>query len=116
MAINSRAKGARGELEWAQELRERFGCANAHRGRQYHGGADSPDCADGIPSTHVEVKRVERLNLEAAMAQAVRDAGENVPYVAHKRNRQPWMVTVRAKDLLAFARLVVEQYENGRDE
>lgn len=115
MPVNSRDKGKRGELEWAGYLREQFGCMNAHRGQQFRGGADSPDCLDGIPSTHVEVKRTEHLRLHEAVAQAVKDAGDGaVPYVAHRSNRRPWLVTVRASDLLDLARLVVEQYREVR--
>jgi hypothetical protein len=33
------------------------------------------------------------------MAKAIEDAGDQVPYVAHRRNRGDWLVTVRASDL-----------------
>lgn len=105
--MNSRAKGCRGEREWRDWLRS-MGWTKARRGQQYAGGTDSPDVVNGIPGTHAEVKRVEALNLTVAMAQAVADAGANVPYVAHKRNRGEWMVTVRASDLLAFASKIKE--------
>lgn len=108
--INSRAKGKRGELAWASELRA-MGYDGAHRGAQYQGGPDSPDVADGIPGTHCEVKYTERLDLPGAMAQAIKDAGDSVPYVAHRRARHPWLVTVRASDLRRFAALVHEGEE-----
>jgi hypothetical protein len=59
----------------------------------------SPDviCPD-LPDFHFEVKAVERLNINEAMAQAVDDAGEKTPVVAHKRNRGDWLVTMRASD------------------
>jgi len=58
--------------------------------------------------------RCERLHLDAAMAQAIEDAGEDaIPYVAHKRNRKDWLVTVKAKHLLAFARAIVEHCGKG---
>jgi hypothetical protein len=51
----------------------------------------------------VEVKRVERLNISQAMEQSVRDSkGLAVPFIAHRKNREEWMITVRAVDLLAF--------------
>ena len=108
---NSRAKGARGEREWAEALRTLFGCSEARRGCQYAGravsGDDTPDVVNGIPGTHPEVKRTERLSLYAAVAQAVDDCGENVPYVAHRRNRGDWLVIVRATDLEDLSRAVI---------
>jgi hypothetical protein len=104
---NSISKGKRGERDWAKWLRDNCNCENARRGQQYQGGADSPDVVHGIPNTHCEVKRVEKLNLGKAMAQAVADCGDAIPYVAHRRNLGDWMVTVRADDLVAFAEMVV---------
>lgn len=99
MSRMSRQKGKRGEREAAAELRDRL-WLDARRGVQYHGGPDSPDVI-GWPGVHVEAKRVESLNIHAAMAQSVAEAkaGE-VPVVMHKRNRGEWMLTVRMEDLL----------------
>ena len=97
--INSRQKGAQGEREWARWLREKLDIKDARRGCQYSGGADSPDVV-GLAGTHAEVKRVQKLNLSAAMSQAIRDAGKNLPYVAHRKNGEEWMITFRASDLL----------------
>lgn len=98
MAINSRRKGAEGERELARILRERG--YDARRGVQYHGGADSPDVI-GLPGVHIECKRVERLDLMGAYEQAFRDsADDEIPAVFHKRNREPWMVTVTLEDFL----------------
>ena len=95
---NSRDKGKRGELEWAAELRKHG--ADAARGRQYHGRDDAPDVVCSWP-VHFEVKRVQQLRLGAAMRQAMGDCGEAaVPAVAHRMNNQPWLVTMRADDLL----------------
>lgn len=106
--MNSRIKGKRGELEWRDVLRD-LGFTNAQRGQQRRGGVDSPDVIGGIPGTHPEVKRVERLNVDSAMQQAIRDsAGVRIPYVAHRRNHRPWLVTVQAHDLTRFARHVLE--------
>jgi hypothetical protein len=97
--MNSRSKGKRGELEVAHILKE-HGYTDARRGQQYHGGGDSPDVR-GLPGVHIEVKRVERLNLTEAYEQAFRDAADGeIPAVFHKRNREPWMVTVTLKDFL----------------
>lgn len=98
---NSNRKGKAGERELARELTRLFGL-ECRRGQQHKGGADSPDVV-GIPGVHWEAKRVERLNLADAMAQAIRDAGESVPVVAHRRNRGEWLVTLRLDDLPRLA-------------
>ena len=72
--MNSREKGKRGERQWRDELRAN-GYA-ARRGQQFSGSPDSPDVVcDSLPWVHFEVKAVERLNIEDAMAQARRDCG-----------------------------------------
>ena len=99
--VNSRRKGAVGEREIAAYLRE-HGC-DAHRGQQYKGGADSPDVT-GLDGYHIEVKRVERLNIDDALNQAIRDKGKDeTPVVFHRRNRMPWKATLLLDD---FMRLV----------
>ena len=104
--VNSRAKGARNELKWAGWLKENLGI-NARRGQQYCGGPDSPDVVSDLP-IFWEVKAVESLNVQKAMAQAVADCGENdTPAVAHKKNRTEWLITIRAKDLLRFTDAIV---------
>jgi hypothetical protein len=43
----------------------------------------------------MEVKFVQALNLDAACAQAERDAGKKKSWiVAHKKNGKPWKVTM----------------------
>lgn len=94
MTVNSRAKGKRGELEFAKELRE-LGFADARRGQQYCGANGDADVV-GVPGVHWEIKRVERgLDLYAALSQSERDArpGE-LPHVAHRKNGKKWLVTV----------------------
>lgn len=94
--MNSRRKGKAGELEFA-------GLCKAHgydcrRGQQYSGANGDAD-VEGLNGIHIEVKRVERLDLEGAMSQSGRDArtGE-LPIVAHRKNRGEWMITMRADD------------------
>ena len=94
--MNSREKGKRGERQWRDELRAN-GYA-ARRGQQFSGSPDSPDViCDGLPWAHFEVKLVERLDLHAAMDQARRDSGGKAPFVAHRRNFWPWLVTMDAE-------------------
>jgi len=95
--MNSKQKGGRGEREFAALCRDE-GYGNVHRGQQFQGGIDSPD-VKGLPGMHVEVKRVERLNIHEAMAQSIRDSGgKAIPIVAHRRNRDKWLITMTAED------------------
>lgn len=101
--MNSKRKGCAGEREFAALCRE-HGIAEAQRGQQFQGGIDSPD-VKGLPGVHVEVKRVEKLNIHNAMNQSVRDAdGQAVPIVAHRRNREEWLITMRAADWFSYYR------------
>ena len=99
--MNSRNKGKRGELEFAQFLRD-HGYENARRGQQFRGGQDSPDVV-GVDGVHFEVKRTERTDLYAWMEQAKRDAGVDLPVVIHRKNRGEWLAIMTAED---FMRLV----------
>jgi hypothetical protein len=105
--MNSRNKGKVGEREWAKWLRTHCG-VDARRGVQYSGGADSPDVT-GFPGLHFEVKRVEALNLGKAVKQAVRDSDSKIPVVAHRKNREDWLITFRASDLERFVKTVIRE-------
>ena len=100
MGSMSRRKGAAGELEAAAKLNEVLG-TRFHRGRQYHGGPESPDLAGDLPGLHLEVKRVERVRLYEALVQARRDAApDQVPVVMHRANNRPWVIVVEVADLI----------------
>lgn len=108
MGKMSKRKGAEGELEAAAKLNEVLG-TRFHRGRQYHGGPDSPDLAGDIPGLHVEVKRTERLRIWEAVSQARSDASvDQVPVVMHRANRKPWVVIVEADLLIRLLDVVDE--------
>lgn len=98
MAINSRAKGKNGEIELVHKLND-YGF-NTRRSVQYSGANGDADVI-GIDGLHIECKRVEKLNIEQALQQSIRDAraGE-VPIVAHRRNREEWKVTMRLEDFV----------------
>ncbi len=101
--MNSREKGKRGERQWRDELRANG--YDARRGQQFSGSPDSPDViCEALPWAHFEVKAVERLNLEDAMEQARRDAGRKVPFVAHKRNFRPFLVTMTGETFFRLLR------------
>lgn len=103
MAKNSRAKGKRGELELAHKLREHG--YSTRRGQQYSGTETSADVI-GLPGVHIECKRVETLNIYSAIMQAVNDTGASgdLPAVFHRKNNQPWLVTMRLEEWLALYR------------
>lgn len=99
--MNSRQKGKRGELELAQELRK-LGAQGVRRTQQYCGRTGKAADLTGIAGLHIECKRVERLNIEDAMAQAVRDAAGEIPVVMHRKNRHEWLATLRLEDFMAI--------------
>lgn len=105
MGAKSRRKGQSGEREAAAEIRRVLG-ADAHRGRQYHGGADAPDVKTDIPGLHIEVKRAETFRLYPALEQATGDAGGKLPLVLHRRNLQPWVAVVYLDDLPRLAEIL----------
>lgn len=100
---HSRRKGATGELELARFLsNEGF---PASRGQQHRGGPGSPDVLCSSLPVHWEAKRCERLRLYDALAQAGTEAGDDeIPVVAHRRNRYEWVAVLRLTDLLAILR------------
>ena len=101
MGKKSKTKGKTGELEASAKLGELLGVPVA-RSQQYKGGQHSADL-DLPGRLHFEVKRAERLNVYDAMTQAATDAGDNLPIVVHRRNRQPWVVICYLDDLVDVA-------------
>lgn len=98
--INSKAKGKKGELELANKLKE-YGY-DTRRSVQYCGKAEEGQ-ADivGLPGIHIECKRVEKLNIDKAMEQAVNEAKEGeIPAVFHRKNRKDWNVNLRMSDFM----------------
>lgn len=114
--INSRAKGKRAELQIAHYLQE-HGYKDARRSQQYCGINSDADVV-GLPGIHVEVKMVERLNIDKAMQQSIRDAREGEkPAVFHRKNRQPWKVTMLLDDWMELYRLAMtmKSFAAGHD-
>lgn len=98
--MNSRQKGAAGERELAKALRSHG--FETRRGQKYCGSNGDADVV-GLPGVHIECKRVERLNLEDAMAQSRADArpGE-IPVVMHRKNNCKWLVTLSLDDFMTL--------------
>ncbi len=109
--MNSCRKGADGERELA-ELLEQEGYPVERGGTESYG--TKPDLY-GLPDIHIEVKRVEKLNISEAMEQSIRDSErfrDGAPTVFHRRNRKPWLVTMQFTDWIQLYR---KSYE-GVDE
>ncbi len=104
--VNGKAKGKRGELELCHVLKESFGW-DAERSVQYNGNAgDSDLLVRQMPSMFLECKRVQSLNVPKAMEIAVRQAGPKLPCLFHRRDREPWLLTIQLADLMALCRMV----------
>lgn len=101
MGKTSQRKGADGERELAKLLREHG--YDVKRGGSLSFG-EVPDLV-GMPGIHIEVKRVERLNVSEAMQQAIRDSEkfcDGKPTLFHRKSRSPWLVTMRLEDWLTL--------------
>ncbi len=97
MGRSQQRKGTAGERELARILTG-YGY-DIQRGGSLSFG-EIPDLV-GLPGVHIEVKRVERLNVSEAMGQAVRDSDrfhDGLPALFHRRSRSPWLVTMRLED------------------
>lgn len=111
----SREKGKRFEREVANFFKS-YGIS-ARRTSQFCGKTGQAGDVEGVPDCHIECKAVEKLSLEAAYAQSVRDAeatGKNeIPVVIHKKSRKPAMITMALTDwidmYLAWQRVKEEE-------
>lgn len=112
MAVNSKRKGAVGERELARKLRE-YGY-NARRTVQYNGKAEDGEAdLQGLPGIHIECKRVEKLSLYEAMAQAKRDSAGSgeLPAVFHRKNNCEWVVVLTLDDFMK----IYKEYELNKE-
>ncbi len=101
MGRSQQRKGADGERELVSLLKG-YGFDTERGGSETFGTV--PDVI-GLPGIHVEVKRVERLNVSEAMDQAIRDSErfqDGIPALFHRRNRRPWLVTMRLDDWIVL--------------
>ncbi len=108
MSRSQQRKGADAERELVSIL-------NGYGYQTQRGGSETfgtvPDVI-GLPGIHIEVKRAERLNLMEAVNQAARDSArfrDGLPAVFHRRNRQPWLVTMRLIDWMEIYRKAIKR-------
>lgn len=101
--VNGKQKGSAGERELAAKLREHG--FTARRTQQFCGKAGDSDvtCTE-LSAYHIECKRVERLNIDQAMDQSLRDCQDKIPTVMHRRNNKPWLVTMYLEDWIALVK------------
>ena len=113
MSINSREKGKKGEIEISHIL-QGYGY-ETRRGQQFSGANGDADVV-GLPGIHLEIKRVERLNIDKALEQSIRDTYADelkqgtdlIPVVMHRSNSDRkkdstkgiWKVTLRLEDFM----------------
>ena len=107
--INSRAKGAAGERELANYLREQ-GWQKARRTQQFAGnpeGGSGDVVCENFPF-HIEGKRCQALKPEEWIEQAKRDCPEGkIPAVFFRRNgRKEWLVILTADSVCELARQI----------
>lgn len=113
MGKSSQRKGREAERELA-EILQGYGFEDVRPGEALNYGTE-PDLV-GLPGVHCEVKRHERIEIAPWMAQATADAakfGDGAPAVFHRRNRQPWAVTMWLRDWIQIykARYSVDMLE-----
>ncbi len=103
--VNGRQKGKRGELELAHWLAS-LGYPS-RRGQQYSGTADSADVVTALDNLlYMDSKRVENLQLQPALDQVIRDAGDSgrLPVVMHRKNRGRWIAIMDAEAFIELLR------------
>jgi Holliday junction resolvase len=114
--INSRAKGAAGERELAEVFRSMG--YQARRSQQFCGSnSDSDLTVEEMAAFLVECKRVQRLDLHAAVEKAASDAKPHgkLPMVCHRKNGADWLLTIRLSDLHDFVGRMVQAIESRQE-
>lgn len=90
MGVTAKRKGSDGECKLTADL---AGYGYDMKRMGYLPIREVPDL-EGLSGVHIEVKRVERLNVPEAIQLAVKDA-TRFHDVFNRRNGQPWYVTIR---------------------
>ncbi len=83
---------------------------DCRRTSQFCGNTGQADDVIGLDYIHIECKRVEKLNIDNAIEQAVRDTKDDkIPTVFHRKNRKDWLVTMKLDD---FMKIYNEYYSS----
>lgn len=110
---SAQRKGSQGERELAAALTSLLGAECRKGSSPFLPGIIAPDVL-GVDGLHIEVKRRGRFSIPAAVRQSARDAhGNDVPIVAHRPNRSPWMITVELNHLPALAAAIMAILAQG---
>lgn len=104
MSATERRKGASGELEVIQLLKDR-GWLQARRTSDGRVQTARGDVANGPAGTHIECKRSEKTKIWEWMDQAESECGLNTPVVVFRRSRSEWMACLPFDELLALLQL-----------
>ena len=113
MGRQSQRKGAEGERE-LQEILSAAGYPVRWGGNKTYGSV--PDLT-GLRGIHIEAKRCEQVRISHWMGQAAHDAAhfhDGAPTVFHRRNREPWLVTMQLTDWLRLYGAAVDRDLDAR--
>lgn len=94
--INSRNKGASYEREVGHKLTDLLGL-DCERGAR--NGVEGADDVIGWPGVHCECKRRKAIAAIAWLKQSERDAGDDLPIVIMRQDRDSDVLMVRLNDL-----------------
>jgi len=102
--IRSRRKGANGERELVNLLKAKG--LNARRIAMLQTNRDNNDPDVDVadhPELHIECKRGKKVNVHAAMRQAIKASTErSVPCVMYRNDGDEWLAILRVTDLIDY--------------
>ena len=103
MGRSQRTKGASGEREFCALINEELGCETKRNLLQTReGGCDAWLKTAGLQMA-IEIKRVERLQLRAAVDQVLA-VDADMHAVAHRTNGKSWLVTMPIESWIQLVR------------
>ena len=103
MGKYERDKGARGERDLRDKMKEVMGWTEVERTQQRCGNAGDEDVRVAhLPDLFAECKWVERRNVVDALKKSLAQCKGKLPVVFHRRTRGEWLVTFRLTDLPRF--------------
>lgn len=100
----SRTKGANAEREVVSIARDHGLQAQRTAPLQAAQGHTDADVALNVDGFHLEVRRRERVLIDAWCAQTELASGTDVPCVVWRKSRQPWRVALPLADFLDLVR------------